>query len=94
MMLVLLLCVIMKIAELSVGRVSPTLSLPSNKHPPLYYNEKKRRYRIHGRFNNNINHNFNNNNNNSTTNMNNKCNKCKCNSQKCKQNFLNYFLFY
>ncbi|XP_057324936.1 uncharacterized protein LOC130667410 isoform X1 [Microplitis mediator] len=34
MMLVLFLCVIMKIAELSVGRVSPTLS---SRHSPPYY---------------------------------------------------------
>ncbi|XP_066600357.1 uncharacterized protein [Prorops nasuta] len=42
MMLVLLLCVIMKIAELSVGRTSPQLPVPTG--PPFSYCNKPRRF--------------------------------------------------
>ncbi|XP_034950723.1 uncharacterized protein [Chelonus insularis] len=47
MMLVLLLCVIMKIAELSVGRVSPPLSLTTRHSPPFYSKSQKKRFKIH-----------------------------------------------
>ncbi|XP_043265541.1 uncharacterized protein LOC122405093 isoform X2 [Colletes gigas] len=44
MMIVLLLCVIMKIAEFSVGRMSPPLQAPA-RPPHLYYGKRKRQER-------------------------------------------------
>ncbi|KAG7213430.1 hypothetical protein KM043_002714 [Ampulex compressa] len=48
MMIVLLLCVIMKIAEFSVGRMSPPLSVPV-RPPHLYCNKRKRHERKYNR---------------------------------------------
>ncbi|XP_076175070.1 uncharacterized protein LOC143150573 isoform X1 [Ptiloglossa arizonensis] len=48
MMIVLLLCVIMKIAEFSVGRMSPPLQVPA-RPPHLYYSKRKRQERKYNR---------------------------------------------
>ncbi|XP_044597233.1 uncharacterized protein LOC123273801 isoform X2 [Cotesia glomerata] len=72
MMLVLFLCVIMKIAELSVGRVSPTLS----RHSPPYY--------IHN-FNNFNTYNDNNNNKRKIRKWINVNNKYQCNKNNKKR---------
>lgn len=44
MMIVLLLCVIMKIAEFSVGRMSPPFQTPAQP-PHLHYGKRKRQER-------------------------------------------------